>query len=328
MAEAKVQILIPTFNNASDLDATMESIQKQDYPSENIYIIIVDFGSGDGTYEKALGYGRENLGIYARPFQKNWRQRLADAAEILKLLHVPGRSGGSYSFSMVLYPGDIMYPNCLKTISDKYIEHYGCNPAMLICESDILMEDGKCLKQKPLFSADRMIDGSREINEYLKRGYKHQIFQVTLDFEIGRRSYKFNEGRCWNKIALNNYERMAFYIQEPLICTKRITYKDEFQEILFRWEIYIAISYISQGKRSLTDSLQSVNENLAEYALWRSFCLYQNKADRKEIEDCFFISRVIASGIEEKKIYQDMKKLVIDKNSTVEKSIEQYFMKQ
>lgn len=328
MAEARVQILMPTFNHVRDLDVTMESIQKQDYDPENIFIVIVDFGSNDGTYEKAISYSGKNIGIYARPFQKNWRLRLSDAAEILDSLRVPGHGGGAYGFSMVLYPGDILYPGCLRELSARYIENYGLNPAALICESDILTDDGKTCRQHPLFSGNRVIDGCKDLCDYVNNGYKHQIFQITPCFERGRRSQRHNEGRSFHKLVLNNYGRNAVYIQEPLMATKRIAYEDEFQEILFRWEIYITITHICQDKPALYQGLISAHENLAEYALWRSFCLYQKKAGQKEIEDCFLISRVIASGIEEKKVYKDMKKLVIDKNSVVEKSLEQYFMEQ
>lgn len=326
MAEARIQILIPTFNNVKDLDRTMESIKKQSYDSKNIYVSIVDFGSEDGTYEKAMSYDREHLGVYPRPFQRNWRQRIIDAARIAEYVH----PGGMYCFSVLLYPGDILYPNCIQVLSDKYIENYGLNPAMVFCESDILTEEGEILHQKPLFSEDCVIDGNSKASEYVRRGCRHQIFQMVPDFAKGRRreNYEKNEGRCWNKLIWRNNERTAVYVREPLVCTRRIAYEDEMQEILYRWEahMYINRRYINKYGHSFDENfLQLANDNLAEYALWRSFCMYQNKEAREAVEDCFFISKVIARSIEEKEIYQKMKKLIVEKDAAVIESIHKYY---
>lgn len=329
MAEARIQILIPAFNHVNELDITMKSIKDQNYDPENIFTTIIDFGSDDGTYEKAMSYESRHLGVYTRPFQKNWRQRIADAARILGFVN----PGGLYCYSIVLYPGDIMYPDCLKELSDKYIENFKHNPAMALCESDIFAEDGTIIKQAPLFSKDRLIDGSRELGEYVKRGYRHQIFQMTTGFDGGRYKacYENNEGRCWNKLARRNNDRMAIYISKPLVCTKRINYEDELQEILYRWEASISIvrGYASRyGCDYDGDFVRIANENLAEYALWRSFYLYQKKADWKDIEDCFLISKVIAGSVQDKEIYKNMKSLLENKSCTLEKSIEQYFNQQ
>lgn len=326
MAEARIQILIPTFNDVKDLDRTMESIRNQNYNSKNVYVTIVDFGSEDGTYEKAMSYDREHLGIYTRPFQKNWRQRVIDAARIVEYVY----PGGMYCFSILLYPGDILYPDCLQVLSSKYIENYGLNPAVVFCESDILTEEGKILHQKPLFSEDCIIDGNLEASEYIKRGYSHQIFQMVPNFAKGRRreNYEKNEGRCWNKLIWRNNERMAVYVRQPLVCTKRIIYEDEMQEILYRWEAYMYINrgyYNKYGHNVDENFLQLANENLAEYALWRSFCMYQKKIAWEAIEDCFLISKVIAHSIEEKEIYQKMKKLIMDKDVTVVEAIDKYY---
>ena len=327
MAERGIQIIIPACNNVNELDVTMESIRKQNFDPENVYVTIIDFASEDGTYEKAMSYDGKHLGVYARPFQKNKRQQLADAARILRFLG----AGGLYSFSAVLYPGDIMYPDCLSVLSDQYIENYGLNPSLVFCESDLFTEDGMVEKQKPLFSEDCVIDGSREVREYVKRGYKHQIFQVTLALNIVRRKsgYETNEGRCFNKLANRCLDRMAVYVREPLVCTKRIVYEDELQEILYRWEAAISMErYYSNSRGHSFDEnfVQLASENLAEYALWRSFCLYQKKGDFKAAEDCFLISKVISAGVEKKEVYQNMKRLLAEKDSAIEKALEQYFL--
>jgi len=94
MKDVRIQVLIPTCNCVDMLDETMQSILEQDFPKENLYITIVDFGSEDGTYEKAMNYNFPRLGIYSRPFQKNERQRIADAARLLGYVN----PGGKYCF--------------------------------------------------------------------------------------------------------------------------------------------------------------------------------------------------------------------------------------
>lgn len=53
----KISILIPTLNAASVLDSCLKSISSQDYPKEQIEIIVADGGSTDATLEIASKYG-------------------------------------------------------------------------------------------------------------------------------------------------------------------------------------------------------------------------------------------------------------------------------
>lgn len=59
----KIQIVIPTYNCVDCIDRTMKSIADQDYDGKKLYIVVVDFGSSDGTYEKLLTYSMTNLGV-------------------------------------------------------------------------------------------------------------------------------------------------------------------------------------------------------------------------------------------------------------------------
>lgn len=52
----KVAIIVPCFNEERTVGATIESLQKLDYPAEKLEIIIVDDGSKDGTLLTAEGY--------------------------------------------------------------------------------------------------------------------------------------------------------------------------------------------------------------------------------------------------------------------------------
>jgi hypothetical protein len=257
---------------------------------------------------------------------------MADSVRILSY----ERPVGVYCFSIVLYPGDIMYSDCLKKLSDIYIENYSINPVSVVCESDIFMPDGTVHKQKPLFSGDCVINGRKQLDEYVKRGYMHQIFPMTVNAPHQTRNrkrifYQNYESRSWNKLADTNKEKYAVYVQKPLVCTKRIEYDDEFQEILIRWEGMLLLPWFFKDRREETPSegfMRAAHENMAEYALWRSFCLYQKNGNRKDIEDCFMISKVIAPTIQEKEIHRMMQELIEGRNSKMEVEIEGYFREQ
>ena len=326
MQNVRIQVLIPTFNNVNEIERTLDSVWNQNYEKENIYVTVVDFSSTDGTIARVYAYDNFHMGIYQKPEQKNARQRVAEAARILDYV----RTGGEYSFFVLLYPGDIMYNECLTKCAEAFIENYHMNPMMVICEADIIRQDGTIIKQKPLYSENKIIDGKTEFNDYIKHEYKHHIFSMVLFFCQGK--YKsngeINEQRFWNKTARMNHERNAIYLKEALVCTKEVFYEDEFEEILFRWEALISIVrfYISKFGFGFNDDFEALaKRNLSEYALWRSWILYKKAGNQKEMEDCFLIAEVICSQIETSEIYTWLKKLIFEKDITVVDKASSYF---
>lgn len=61
-----ISIVIPTFNSAATLPTCLDSIREQDFPSENIEIIIADAGSSDNTVEIAKKFTDR---IYPNPLK-------------------------------------------------------------------------------------------------------------------------------------------------------------------------------------------------------------------------------------------------------------------
>lgn len=327
MSKIRVQILIPTLNNVMELDKTVQSIWNQDFEQEDIYTTIVDFGSTDGTYEKALAYPKKNLGIYRKIGQLNKRQMVAEAGRILEFVY----PGGEYCFSILLYPGDIMYPECIKKCVEAFVKNYALNPITLICETDIWNEDGTIRKQSVLFEADKIIDGCNEIIEYVKRGYQHYIFAMNLEFakERYKANSEINEQRFWNKLARIGNERNVIYLKDTLTCVKEITYEDELEEILYRWEAIISIERFYQSKFGNLFDEKFSNEavkNISKYALWRSWLLYKKGEEKKKIENCFMISSVIYPSIQKENLYQTIKSVLIDGKKEKCKEIELIFI--
>ncbi len=326
MKEVKIQVLIPTYNNVLEISNTLNSIREQTFDKESIYVTVVDFGSTDGTLDVLFSYDYYHLGIYQKDEQKNARLRVAEASQLLEHINC----GGKYNLYVLLYPGDIMYPECLHKCVAAFINQYNLNPVSVICESDIIQMDGTTIKQKSLYKEDRVIDGSTAFNDYVMREYKHQIFEVVISFNHGR--YKangeINEKRFWNKAARNGLGKNIIYLKESLICTRQIFYEDEFEEVLHRWESLISLPRVYTNKfgNIFNDEYEKLaGYNLAEYALWRSWILYKDKERRKEMEDCFLIASVICLHIECSEIYQLLKNLIFNNDISVIDKINNYF---
>ncbi|HEY7911203.1 MAG TPA: glycosyltransferase, partial [Blastocatellia bacterium] len=56
MSRAKVTVVIDTYNQERYVGAAIESVLEQDYPSEQVEIIVVDDGSTDATAREVARY--------------------------------------------------------------------------------------------------------------------------------------------------------------------------------------------------------------------------------------------------------------------------------
>lgn len=327
MEKARIEVFIPTLNNVDEIDKTIESVWNQNYDNDSIWITAVDFESEDGTYEKLLSYDRYHFGVYQLENPHNRRLMVAYAARKAAI----GRPGGAYSFMVLLYPGEILYPDCLRKCADAYIKYQYRRPSMVICEADIIDENGVIRKQKPLYGEERIMDGYTEMKEYVTKGYQHQIFMMKGGFATGKyKGYgEMNESRFWNKAARANNEAYPIYLPEALACTKEINYyEDELEEILYRWEAIASVikSYESLYEQSFHEGYEyTAMMNVAEYALWRSYKLYSRGGKRKDIEDCFLISSVVMPDIESSQIHQWMEQLVMGGDTRILSAIQEYF---
>lgn len=89
-----ISVLTPTFNNEKMINAFLESIKNQDYPSNKVEILILDGGSSDSTVQIAKRY---NVKVY------NNEKRLAEPAITL------GMSVATGDLMMVLAVDNFLY---------------------------------------------------------------------------------------------------------------------------------------------------------------------------------------------------------------------------
>ena len=325
-----VQVLIPTCNNADDIEETLRSVREQDYKSENIFITVMDFGSTDGTYEKLLAFPKFHLGVYQKGRilrRKLWPSLLAQAVSY------SGPAGGC--LSLILYPGNVLYKNCLARCAETLNRYRGEDISQVICEAD-LKRDGQVVAQPPLFDLDRIMEGWNGMKEFVRRGYRHQVQCVSNGF-VQRlyapvyRNDEMSEQRWWNKCAYSNIMNMstAIYIREPLGCQKLVEYKDELDDIWRRWAFLPAVSraYTAALGKTIDEEFEPLGKRtLAEYAIWRSFLLSRKGPDfQKDAEDCFLISGVIDPEMKDRELYKTAERHLFQRDTASGTELEAYF---
>jgi glycosyltransferase involved in cell wall biosynthesis len=112
----RVSIVVPSYNNASFIEATMDSILAQTF--EDFELVVADHSSADGTWEKLQRYRADPRVRLLRTqtgggAPRNW-ERVTKAArgELVKLV----------------CGDDIIYPDCLR----RQVEEMDANPSVVL----------------------------------------------------------------------------------------------------------------------------------------------------------------------------------------------------
>jgi len=98
----RVSIVVPSYNNASFIEATMDSILGQTF--EDFELVVADHSSSDGTWERLQRYGADRRVRLLRTeagggAPRNWERVTTEArGELLKLV----------------CGDDVIYPDCLR----------------------------------------------------------------------------------------------------------------------------------------------------------------------------------------------------------------------
>ena len=115
-ATPRVSIVVPSYNNVSFIEATMDSILGQTF--EDFELVVADHSSSDGTWERLQRYGADSRVRLMRTeagggAPRNW-ERVTTAArgELLKLV----------------CGDDIIYPDCLR----RQVEAMDANPSVVL----------------------------------------------------------------------------------------------------------------------------------------------------------------------------------------------------
>lgn len=307
MAFPPIQVLIPTWNNARDIDATVQSILQQEYDLEKIFLTFVDFGSIDGTLDKLYSLPQKNTGIFALQGIPCGRTMLAHAVQMLGLQNAPGRL-------LNLWPGDVLYPHCFN-IAETWLKRLWKEQlpvTTLVTEVDIQRPDGNVVHQNPLFTGAGLLRAfSSDSTEYVRHGYRHQILlygycpSVSAD-KVG--TYH-NHIIHWNQLAHAGLGNNLAYIPGPLACRKEFEPADEMDDLLFRFETALTCFRMGQEQAASHMLGQGYEENfrhiLAKYALWRAWQACRN-GQATTAEDCFLMARIIDARMAQHEAWKHM----------------------
>lgn len=324
-SEIRVQIVIPTYNDVDCIDCTINSIMNQQYDLNKIYVVIVDFGSTDGTYEKILSFSNFNIGVYQVDVDFTERRMISEALKIANYTY----PGGKYCYRFVLKPGDIIYEKYISKMVGKAYEYRGYNLSAIICDTDIINEKGEKYSLPSMDTVESIIDGKTQYMKYIKNDYRYNVMCFDSDLLIGNQSVYGLRNECkWLAKCLKaNYNRNALYIPEKLACIKEIYYADELEEIVLRWNDWIDFERtreVAFGVKMSHEERTIGQKNLAFYTLWRSFLLYKRR-DYKVAKECFLFSTVVLPKIRETEIYKMLFELFIYGNENNINQVEEYF---
>lgn len=323
--QTKVQILIPVYNQVNDIDKTIESIWNQTFDKKNIFVVAVDFGSTDGSYDKLLNYSPYHFGVYECTADISQTTMVAETCRLGDFTFPEGE----YTYQMILYPGDIIYPEYLETMADAMYRYYSYNPALLISEVEIETKTGETVRASKLYEDEHIINGKNEYMEYFTRGNLHNIMCFGGKIRVRHhRCYGMqNERVWWSKGYLAGFRRNVIYIPKRLACIKERFYEDELQEILLRWEglILFRRNCATNFKFQIEYAqLLVMEENLSKYALWRSF-LMMKQGNLLQAKECFQISGVIFYQIKECEVYRWLEEWIMGGNPAQIDKVEAYF---
>lgn len=312
----RINILIPVNNQLQGLRNTLLSIKTQDMPQENIFTTIVDFGSIDGSYEEALSH-TYHTGVYK--VAPVWRHKSLEvpAAAFWKEVH----REGSYTYDMILTPGDILYPQFLSRCTELMIAYISKGPSILICETDIFLRNGQKMHQQPLYDEITMIDGKKPLTDFISKGFLHSI--ICFGGSVINKSCH----QWWQNMIMIGIDKNILYVPETLACIQEPEYEDELGEILFQWGNTINISRCQQSfySRMLGEEIVTLGESVISlFSLWRAYKLLK-KERYKDMEDCLLIAEVIDPKIRRFPILSWMENCLQTKSILMKEKIEEFF---
>ncbi len=306
----RVWISIIAYNSSDVIDRTLESIYRQTYAMENLYINIVDFNSTDGTCEKLFAYDPYHLGIYQIKENIKKERRQAKAMEFMNF----GQFGG-ITYYLLLDAGDTIVPEFIENCIQLLTENISFYPNVVMCEADIYLKDGSLKKQVPLFEKSFILNGEKDKFEYLKRGYQHRVITFGYVGWQGRRYHvhENNDLKNWNKRFYTNMNTNALYVKETMGCIMNEVEYD-FSRVIANYGNLISFFryYDMQYERHLDEScVKRTYLNFAYEALWNSY-LKLERGDRLEAENFLMFSEIIYSKIADVKAFKAIKECLIN----------------
>ena len=128
----KVSVIIPAYNEEKTIELTIDSILESDYPKSKLDILVVDDGSSDKTYEKALKYKSKGIRVFKQK--------------------VNGGKGKALNSGIEKAKGDFIFTMDADTIVDrqslKIMTKYFKNPEVMSVTPAMVTRETKTIVQR------------------------------------------------------------------------------------------------------------------------------------------------------------------------------------
>lgn len=300
-----VIFIIPTWNDADTLNATLQSIREQDCDPAKLFFLFTDFASTDGTLDIIRGLPRERVGFFDLSGKPHGRTMQARATR-MSAMQIGGRP-------MVLWPGDTLRPSCIATMEyfwDKAIRQY-FSVNCIVAEVEVLDDAGAIYAPPPLFTGPALLRSySTDTVQYVDRGWRRQILRYGCSFtDVDKPGTYHSHVRHWNQLAEVGAFSNILYLPDRLARQRRYDPPDELDDLLFRFEM--ALTCFRMMRESPETHVPvpgfeaSFRRNLGKYALWRAW-ITRRRGDAKTAEDCFLMARVINPELESSESWRRM----------------------
>lgn len=310
-SEVCTYILIIADSGTEKLEQTIESILNQTIDRELLRVLIIDNASKDGTYHSLLDYEIK----YPRLISVIREKKSTTKGRLLKHMigHLRYAEVGS---SMILNPGDIIYPDLIKSARAllRLRHEVGC----VVYEAD-LWDGQDTRKQIPIFTENCILTRLCE-DVYYKNGIGHKVQTVyrglPIDLNIKLPYYEV-AAKCHDWLAMV-YRRKSsnLYMKEcgGCIYEKELDIKKELIEWAFftKRNFYAIETQVFSTKSVLDveeDAVGSAYNCLAVMAL--QFALQKLKKGLfKEAEDALVFAEMMDLNINEDRRYIQLQQAV------------------
>jgi hypothetical protein len=302
-----IAILLLTDNCVDKIDKSLESIRSQNFDSKRIKIVFVDNASLDGTYEKLIEYTRTmDLAIY-RIREKCLRTRLLQ--EALSFLDFT-----DYKYITLLEPGDVLFPDFIKSCTSVMERHATHVRRVLITETERIDASGHSIQQRPLFSESCMLQKRLHYPYLMAHGTDHKVqcffSKGTIPMVLTELPF-FIDHRDLFKTAAFSFSNEWIYLKDVLSRLSVSNCEDPAKDLMLKLYLSIRLDLINgtvfadmpKGEDNNLPSQTMINECLANLALKYAAQAY-DKNDHDSAKKLMLFSELVDETILKHKAYQ------------------------
>ncbi len=243
-------VLIIADNDISKIEQSLESIQQQSFDQKRIKTIIVDNGSADSTYEILLKYSRtKDISLYRFSNKRPYTKILYFINSILKYL--------DYKYISILRPGDILYPDYIKTHAALMDKHATPGRGLVISEADITDKNNKTVHQTPVFSHDCILLTNRHYPYILAHGSGHYVqcfYSKDIILEPLSDLPFCTDFTDMFKMAVYGFKTDIIYIREPLSLINPVIHEDPVYDLILRLLLATKLNMIKSIRSSTVEN--------------------------------------------------------------------------